>query len=329
MIEFLDDELLLPAAKELIEQSTCIDLAIAYWGRGAIDKLGIDGLKPTRILCDLTSGGCNPNEIERLRSAPFKKHVKVRNLPGLHSKVYLSPTSIIVGSANASANGLGDEGILGTIEAAIRTNDLVTIDRTASWFATNWKKSRQVDAAMMSRARDAWLRRMSRPGPGETVLERQFSDPEWFRERAWLIHYVTEASQAAREKFEEVKGRYYSPHQLEKFGNEDLPILDLDIVDVPPVGDSIIDLLSNNNYKILHAEPYSKKHCAVLLRPTKDVQGLSLPRDQKRLLKNAIKAHLQGKDDDVGCNLQKLPDRAREYLAANFAPGRNGAPPSA
>ena len=53
--------------------STEVDatLAVAFWGAGAIDALGLASLwsKPgkLRIICNLRMGGTNPSEINKLR----------------------------------------------------------------------------------------------------------------------------------------------------------------------------------------------------------------------------------------------------------------------
>ncbi len=84
-------------------------LAVAFWGRGAMKALGIECPKsPQRnyqIICNLTTGGTNPAEIELLRG----KGYDVRHSPRLHAKVFRFADSAVIGSANASANGLGFE----------------------------------------------------------------------------------------------------------------------------------------------------------------------------------------------------------------------------
>jgi hypothetical protein len=41
------------------------DFAVAYWGKGAAKRLGLDNAKkPGRIICDLRSYNCNQNELK-------------------------------------------------------------------------------------------------------------------------------------------------------------------------------------------------------------------------------------------------------------------------
>ena len=83
--------------------------AVAYWGSGASDRTALtqhDRPVNVRVICDLLSGACNPAEIEVLR----KLGVTVKTLDRLHAKVWIGGNDVIVGSANASRNGLPGDG---------------------------------------------------------------------------------------------------------------------------------------------------------------------------------------------------------------------------
>jgi hypothetical protein len=67
----------------LIQQSDEIDIAVAFWGKGASKYLEASG-KRCRILCSLTTGGTNPSEIEKLQATH-----EVRHLEDLHAKVII------------------------------------------------------------------------------------------------------------------------------------------------------------------------------------------------------------------------------------------------
>jgi hypothetical protein len=105
--------------KKLLESSSQIRAAVAYWGADAMEQLGIEGLagRDVIIICDLMSGACNPDEIERLQKYLGRQRVLMRD--NLHAKVWLTEKGAIVGSSNASANGLGFERaeLRGSIEA--------------------------------------------------------------------------------------------------------------------------------------------------------------------------------------------------------------------
>ena len=79
--------------------------------------------KNVRIICDLLSGACNPVEIEKLKGLDG---VRVRTRDRLHAKVWIGGNDVIVGSANASHNGLpGDDedAANASIEAAVESHD--------------------------------------------------------------------------------------------------------------------------------------------------------------------------------------------------------------
>jgi hypothetical protein len=305
------------------------------YGKGALEKerLNITGSKPTRIICDLLSGGCNPNEIERLLDLSSERDVQVRHLNRLHAKVYWTPTAAIVGSANASANGLGDEGNLGTIEAALLTDDKVALNAAAAWFEKIWEKAKTIDGVLLAQGREAWLRRAPAPNPEDTVLKVYVNDPEWFRRKLWITYYFSEASDAAEKKFHEIKQLHYSAHQIAKFDRENIPLYDLDRVDASSVnvGDAVIDA-ADRSFEILEVAPYSKESSIVLLKPKNTVCGLLFPAEQRRLIKQAIEHHiaskekaagrrLTDKEKDFGCNIEDLRKEAEDvhsYLVKNF-----------
>lgn len=330
MNEFLSGKSILKSVKSMLNQASLageetIDLAVAFWGKRAIERLELPEDKQIRIMCDLTSGGCNPSEIAKLRGAPFNRNVKVRHVAGLHSKVYRVPGHVIVGSANASANGLGDEGNQGTIEAAIKTNDKAVVDATEQWFNGLWNDAQTVTETLMRQASEAWLHRQPRPLRGETVLQKYLSDPEWFRRRVIVTFYNSEASEAANRKFESVKKRYYSPRELERFTKGNYPLYDENVADVSQVdvGDFVIDSVSWEIFSILSIEKYSAKSCIVLLKPEKDLMGLDFPAKQRKLLHKAIAQHFKGEHIDLAWMLEELPTEIRQYLRDNFSPRKS------
>jgi hypothetical protein len=321
MLKFLDDETLLCSVTKLIEDGERADLAVAYWGRGAIDKLGIQSTKPMRILCDLLSGGCNPREIKKFLEGPFadNKEFCVRYLNNLHAKVYATPTSIIVGSANASANGFGDGDRIGTLEAAVQTDDRAVVGEAAKWFDGLWKKSKKIDDAALEKARDAWRSSRSKRPPKATVLEVLANDPDWFRGGVWVTYYVSDVSDNAKARFEQIKERYYSPHQLERFEEEGLPIYDWPQKEASQsaIGDIFIDLTAGKIYELVELSDYSNWNCIALLKPKANVLGLPFPAKDRSNLKKAIEKHLGSKKEDLCCNLEELPEDVTEELTAH------------
>jgi hypothetical protein len=139
-------------------------VAVAFWGAGGSSRIGLSPRRPgsTRVLCDLFSGSCNPDEIAALRAAK----VSVRTMDGMHAKVWCVGDVAIVGSANASANGLGFEGkeVSGNIEAAVLVRDAAFALKVRTWFDDLWidrVAARPVGKTEIEEARLLWKRRRS------------------------------------------------------------------------------------------------------------------------------------------------------------------------
>jgi hypothetical protein len=79
-------------------------MAVAFWGDGATKGLGLDKKRGevATVICNLKSGGTNPNEIREL----WKANINPLQCDKLHGKVYLFDDCVIIGSSNASSNGL-------------------------------------------------------------------------------------------------------------------------------------------------------------------------------------------------------------------------------
>ena len=89
---FLDGAETVERLRKMLSAGKEARLAVAYWGAGARKNLWPKKPKETvRILCDLFSGGCNPEEIKSL----LAPNVEIRTKTGLHSKVYSTPDCLI------------------------------------------------------------------------------------------------------------------------------------------------------------------------------------------------------------------------------------------
>lgn len=89
---------------------------------------------------------------------------KARQQDKLHAKVIWTPSAAIVGSANASSNGLPDEerGIDGLIEAGVLVDDAENMAAIESWFDDLYKNSQDINDADLKAAREArkrWSKR--------------------------------------------------------------------------------------------------------------------------------------------------------------------------
>src|SRR5258708_2971360 len=128
-MHFLTEQTAPPLIIDALQKATSAKLAVAFWGEGAVERLGVrrDHLE-VEIICNLESGACNPAEIRRLIAmAPA---VRIRSNPRLHAKLYWTANCAVVGSSNASANGLAVEGrpLAGWAEANVLVEDSPTLE---------------------------------------------------------------------------------------------------------------------------------------------------------------------------------------------------------
>jgi hypothetical protein len=66
-MKFLDEVGALDKIQDLLRGTKEAKIAVAFWGRGAVETLGIDRRAlQVEIICNLDSGACNPAEIEGL-----------------------------------------------------------------------------------------------------------------------------------------------------------------------------------------------------------------------------------------------------------------------
>lgn len=187
MTKFLDDKELGPAIRELIKGAD-LRCAVAFWGDGAVKSLFQQGRVPAdaRLICDIFMGGTNPRELEAL-GAPT--NVGLAHIRGLHAKVYLSDRGLIVGSANASNNGIGFLDVAGLVEAG--TFHEVGSDAysgASDWFNATWNRSRLIGPDELELARAAWRRRKAStraaPSPAadpKSLLQSVLAAPSSFR----------------------------------------------------------------------------------------------------------------------------------------------------
>lgn len=175
-----------------------LDMAVAFWGEGAVKELGLDEKsRPIRVLLELQSGGTNPAEVRRLMKLP---HVKVKHLPRLHAKAYISQDGVLIGSTNASANGLGSEGSESTRwhELAVCTNEASVVRDANAWFDEKWAAGHPIKPTQLDKAEREWRERQkSRPkadrgdADAKDILTAALNNPSEFRNRALFVVVTT------------------------------------------------------------------------------------------------------------------------------------------
>ena len=125
-------------------------VAVAYWGPDAVSRTGLDTKsdprrpKSVQILCDLSKGFCDPQQIVELQQLDG---VCVRHLKGLHAKVWVNGDSVVLGSANASAGGLptmAEPRSDKKLETAVLCLDARLAEDISTWFQGRWADAKDV-----------------------------------------------------------------------------------------------------------------------------------------------------------------------------------------
>lgn len=195
-----------------------LDIAVAFWGVGAVEQLGLDEIeKSYRILLDVTSGGSNPKVVAKLLQLRPKL---VRCVDRLHAKAFIGESDLLIGSANASANGLGAEGSEAThwCELGLATKSPRDIAAAQAWFKALWSKSKKITPKMLDDAEAQWAKRQkarpNTPSGSTDLLTAATANPGAFKNRGIYITVSTEklspkAEKARIERAKETKAPAY------------------------------------------------------------------------------------------------------------------------
>jgi PLD-like domain len=223
-MKFLDGADATALIKELVCKSGAVRLAVAFWGVPAAENLGLlrKG-KAANVICNLKMGGTNPKEIRALKDSG----VRVSQCDTLHGKVYLFDHSLIVGSSNASANGLSLQGeeLSGWHEANLYSDNQDVYDAASRWF--NDLPTKDITDEDLYAAQDAWSRQRRSAIPNwlkdhplaknKTLVEVLRENPEAFTgERIYVCAYSVQMSpdgNRAVEKAQREMGANYDGFQ--------------------------------------------------------------------------------------------------------------------
>lgn len=137
-----------------------IRIAVAFWGQGA-DAIIRNAPRQYQIICNLKSGGTNPQVVRSLKALA---NVSIIQLDTLHAKVVITDGGALISSANVSTNGLALEGndsrtwqeagVLVPSAALVRMN-------IVEWFQRLWEQGRRIDEYDLERASLAWAQRIA------------------------------------------------------------------------------------------------------------------------------------------------------------------------
>lgn len=193
-------------ARWISAQHGSLRIAVAFWGSGALEELGLGNRGDVHILLELSAGATNPREVQKLmRKFPRR----VRMLDRLHAKAWIADSGVLIGSANASANGLGFEGEESDHwrELGMTSNDPKIITQSQAWFDKQWKQSRPITPADLDAAKQLWARRRAaRPELNEPkghLLDAAAASPSDFADKRIYVVVVNEdLSEAGKEELD-------------------------------------------------------------------------------------------------------------------------------
>ena len=190
--------------RKLLAESNSPSLAVAFWGSGSETLITPTKGKTFKVICNLMTGGTNPDPIEKLRNT---NGIEIHRLDDLHAKVIIGTQSAIVGSANFSANGLNleNEEIDGWEEAGLLVYEPDKLVAIQQWFDKLWKRSSEITDDNIAAARKLWdARRKHRPtiGKAKTLLQ---IPPHELKDKVYLAFYREDASKKAEKAFNSKK----------------------------------------------------------------------------------------------------------------------------
>lgn len=161
-MEFIDSIKYKRVVDELFSNNENLDLAVAFLGIDAKDFFKKNKGKNIRYVCNFESGVCNPYLIEELYN---QENIELKSNPLLHAKIFIQDSSILIGSANLSANGLSLEGTEQTAwqEVGVLSSNNTLINNSKSWFNDIWTslKSKEITIDDINNQKENWEKRRS------------------------------------------------------------------------------------------------------------------------------------------------------------------------
>jgi hypothetical protein len=316
---FVSDKGVREEIKKLVTDTDEFVLAVAFWGKGALQQLGLDKLRSQQkgtIICNLMSGACNPNEINKLIKLvqDSRSNLKVLKHEKLHAKVYWSPSCVILGSSNASSNGLTFEGkeLAGSVEGNVKILDPKTNSDVKEWISGVTLSATEISKLDMKIAASFWKqRRRDRHTGGKSkdslsFLQKFKEQPDYFTDtlpiQVW-IYNAEDMDLAGKKAFNEAKKEHpnFDDAYQNELGEKN-----------PEAGTRVIDALYEiKNKKLILSEPtvwqiLPKNHIYIYPKPPKipagklllceeikDIERHRVTGNDKRELKKLIEVYIE------------------------------------
>jgi hypothetical protein len=291
--------------RRLFQNRNELYCAVAFWGEEAINILNQSSCKSIKIICNLESGATNPKVVEYVHNQK-KKEIEIRTLPKLHAKVFFNDESVLVGSTNVSTNGLSyeDDEIKGWLEASVVTNDKSIQTQTKKWFDDIWGKSKVIDKKMLEDARIVWKYNRSnrmtaiRSTSNKSILEALRTTPFSIKDRPIYITINTEDfSEAAMNTMENLPE--FKEGLVEAWEGwkppENSYFIDMSIFDGIFSYNGLYETRETELVKVENS-----KSCLYVCRPVKNIHGLKITGNDKKILKEQSRGLLQKFDNNTG-----------------------------
>jgi hypothetical protein len=232
----------------------------------------------------------------------------VRTCDNLHAKVWLTEAGVIIGSSNASTNGLDLEGkeASSLIEANLFTDEQPTLTTISKWFDDEvWRKARTITANDLKRAREK--RRPFWPGGGGgSLLETLRSDRDAFADRddIWVWVYRFEGTDKWFDQELGKERRQLHDDTIDAWEN-------ISRRDWHKPGDWVIEFDSSSNerpqyngiFRVFLEDPFRRlprNRTILFCHEKKDVDGYRLRQNEQRQLEEAAQRAVEGREEWVG-----------------------------
>ncbi|MCC5958737.1 MAG: phospholipase D family protein [Rhodobacteraceae bacterium] len=235
MCEFLQGAVLSQKIREVVKGKNA-RCAVAFWGKDAEKELFGPGpleWSNVQIVCDLSMGGTNP---ATLRALGAPDNPNIRYLDGLHAKVFMSDLGAVVGSANASNNGIGFMGgNAQLLEAGTYFGPDSDSCRTISdWFDDlSKRKSKRIDSTALNAAQLAWNSRRKGSAQSNVQIDRGFLDYD--PEVHGLVHVLWRNWNGNVKEYCSLDG-LQAPRSWQNLATEDYDIINSWVADFLPEG---------------------------------------------------------------------------------------------
>ena len=143
-IKFLSRTDYTDAVCKLVKSDSKLNAVVSYWGSDSLNHLGIKkrlkkGQTNLKVICDLGHIACRIEPIQELHES---NEQCVKRIKGLHAKVWIAESCVIIGSANSSMSALpvDEETKYFNEEAGIQISDERIVERAQVWFEELWSE---------------------------------------------------------------------------------------------------------------------------------------------------------------------------------------------